>query len=41
MATFFQQSIVIGEKTYKFWFSNKVSFHDAFIQAEGWTRQGC
>jgi hypothetical protein len=31
---YFQQSIVIGEKTYKFWFSEKVRFHDAFVEAE-------
>lgn len=31
---YFQQPIVIGDKTYKFWFSDKVSFHDAFVEAE-------
>lgn len=36
---YFQQSIVIGEKTYKFWFSDKVSFHDAFVEAEKLARQ--
>ncbi|MEJ5136955.1 MULTISPECIES: hypothetical protein [Acinetobacter] len=36
---YFQQSIVIGVKTYKFWFSDKVSFHDAFVEAEKLARQ--
>jgi hypothetical protein len=36
---YFQQSIVICKKTYKFWFSDKVSFHDAFVEAEKLARQ--
>lgn len=37
---YFQQSIVICKKTYKFWFSDNVSFHDAFVKAEKLARQG-
>lgn len=36
---YFQQLIVIGEKTYKFWFSDKASFHDALVEAEKRVRQ--
>lgn len=36
---YFQQSIVIGDKTYKFWFSDQISFHDALIEAEKLARQ--
>ncbi|KAB0627877.1 hypothetical protein F7P82_07355 [Acinetobacter guillouiae] len=37
---YLQQSMVIGDKTYKFWFSDKVGFHDAFVEAEKLARQG-
>jgi len=30
---YFQQSIIIGEKTFKFWFSDKVSFQDSYNEA--------
>lgn len=37
---YFQQSIIIGDKTYKFWFSDKTSFHDAFVETKKLARQG-
>lgn len=36
---YFQQSIVIGENTYKFWFSDNMSFFEASKEAEKLARQ--